>query len=146
MEYRGCCSFAATIFLQMSTLSNRWSLIAPPVAAAVTRAHLWLFLEPGHRPRIGPARTIQVVVVLVAVFLQTAPHVAAGLVPSKSSCAHITISVVAGATRAAMVDMLVVICDAQSEFSKPIIILGYVNHSAMAKRSASCSPYCGLKL
>jgi hypothetical protein len=64
--------------------------------------------------------------VLVAVFLQTAPHVAAGLVPSKSSCAHVTISVVAGVTRAAMVDMLVVICGAQSEFSKPMLILGSV--------------------
>ena len=61
---------------------------------------------------------------LVPVFLQTAPHVAFGLMASKSSASHATISVVAGATRADMVLMVDVVCNAEGEVRKPARTFG----------------------
>src|SRR5215813_13068664 len=36
------------------------------VAAHPAGTHFWLFLEPGHDPRISPASTCQIVIMLVA--------------------------------------------------------------------------------
>jgi hypothetical protein len=90
----------------LPSLAERWPLVRALVATAPPAAYLWLLLEAGHRLGIGPTRTIQVVVVLVAIFLQPASHVAFSLVPSESTTAHLTISVVAGATRADMVGLM----------------------------------------
>jgi hypothetical protein len=58
-----------------------------------------LFLEARHHFGLMPARTIQIVVVLVAVFLETAPHMAVRLVPAKGTRSHVIIPLKAGATR-----------------------------------------------
>jgi hypothetical protein len=71
---------------------NSRSFVSALVAATIARAPLRLFLEPRHHLRIGPARTIQVFVVLIAILLQPTPHMAFGLVAAEVSSSHLTIS------------------------------------------------------
>ncbi len=61
---------------------------APFVAASPAGADLRLFLEPRPCPRVRPTRTREVFIVLVAIFLQPAPHVGLSLMPSKRSTSH----------------------------------------------------------
>ncbi len=61
---------------------------APFVAAGPAGADLRLFLETRHCARVRPTRTREVFIVLVAIFLQPAPHMGAGLMPSKRSTSH----------------------------------------------------------
>jgi hypothetical protein len=63
---------------------------------------LGLLLEPGHRFGFAPARASQVLIMLVAVFLQTAPHVPLRLVTAKCSRSH-DLLLKAGATRVGMI-------------------------------------------
>jgi hypothetical protein len=78
------------------------------VAAALTRTFLWLFLEPRHCLWVEQARTLQIPVVLVPIFLQSAPHMPMGLMAPESSTSHL-ITPVAGATRVGMIDMAVLL-------------------------------------
>jgi hypothetical protein len=58
------------------------------ISATIAAANLRLLFEPCHRLAIGPARTIQLIVMLVPIFLQPTPHVSADLVTSKCSTSH----------------------------------------------------------
>jgi hypothetical protein len=73
------------------------------IAAASATANLRLFLEPRHGLGVVPAWASKIVVVFVAVFFQATPHMALGLMTAEGSCSHVTISMVAGATRADMI-------------------------------------------
>ena len=55
------------------------------ITAAIAAAMFWLFLESRHCAQVVPARAIQIFVVLVPIFLQSAPHMAIGLVAAESS-------------------------------------------------------------
>src|SRR6516162_3084210 len=83
-------------------LTERTGALAP---VSVHAAHLavaiklGLFLEPRHRLRVVPAGTVEIVVVLVAVFPQPSPHVAQYLMTPKSPTPHLNLSIFAGATR-----------------------------------------------
>jgi hypothetical protein len=59
-----------------------------PVAATVATAKFGLFLEPCHHPWIGPTRTIQIIIVLVSIFLQPAPHMTKGLMATENAASH----------------------------------------------------------
>jgi hypothetical protein len=73
----------------MTTLLHRQFTLAffpsPLITAAVATAYLRLLFETSHGARIGPARALQVIVMLVAVFLKPAPHVTLGLMAAQSS-------------------------------------------------------------
>jgi hypothetical protein len=98
------------------------------VAAALTGTFLWLLLEPRHCLWVEQARTLQILVVLVPIFLQSAPHMPMGLMAPESSTSHL-ITPVAGATRVGMIDMAVLLlrwCGRQ----------GSTSHSASPETSA----------
>jgi hypothetical protein len=59
-------------------------IAATPGATAAFR----LLLEARHGLRVAPARARQIVVVLIAVFLQPAPHMAIGLVTTHRASVH----------------------------------------------------------
>jgi hypothetical protein len=60
--------------LRGAPFRQRRTFVAALIAAAFTRANLGLFAEPRHRLRIGPARTSQIAIMLVAVLRETPAH------------------------------------------------------------------------
>src|SRR6266566_5741987 len=58
------------------------------ITAALTLVEFWLFFKSCHCLFVGPAWASEIVVVLVTVFLQPAPHMAVGLVTPESSIPH----------------------------------------------------------
>jgi hypothetical protein len=92
---------------QESALLHRWNFTAPHmtlVAAAFAATNLWLLLESCHCLWIEQTRTLQIVVVLVPILFQSAPHMPVGLMTPESSISHL-ITPIAGATRVGLIDM-----------------------------------------
>lgn len=67
----------------MTPLLHRGALVLALVAAAASAAALRLLFEPRHRLLVGPARARQIVVVFVAIFFESSPHMTVRLVSPK---------------------------------------------------------------
>jgi hypothetical protein len=82
-----------------SALLDAVAVVSAAVGSTPAGAALGLLLEASHRFGLMPTRTIQIIVVLVAVFLEATPHMAVRLMPTKGTVSHVITPLKAGATR-----------------------------------------------
>jgi hypothetical protein len=86
-----CAALIRRLVKKLTFLQGRAERRALPAAhPAATRR--WLFLEFCNCLRIIPARTRQIAVMLITIFIQTPPHMADRLMTAESSIAHLTSS------------------------------------------------------
>jgi hypothetical protein len=58
------------------------------ITATIAAASLRLLFEPRHGLWIEPARAFKIIIVLISIFFQPAPHMSVGLMASKSLISH----------------------------------------------------------
>jgi hypothetical protein len=79
--------------VETALLNGQGVFVFTPYTTGITAAK-WvaanrrLLLEAGHSARIGPARAVKPVVVLVTIFLQPPPHMAVRLMAAVASNTH----------------------------------------------------------
>lgn len=87
------------IAVERPKLGNGRAVETAPISAAWASIMLRLLFETGHFAGIVPARTIQVIIVLVTVFLQSPLLMSLGLVSAEGSVAHDFLQQIGAAAR-----------------------------------------------